>query len=148
MSEVLEEIEPNLREAGVELVTQLDSAARIHADPASVRSVVRNLLDNALKAVAGNTERKRIEVRVVCGEGKAALRVEDNGCGFESDEAQRLFEKFYRQGDEMRRTSPGVGLGLYLVRRWAELDGGQARARSAGPGHGARFEVRWPAVNP
>ena len=57
------------------------------------------------------------------------------GVGFEPAEAEKLFEKFYRPGDELRRTSKGTGLGLYVVRRFVELERGwvTAAARSADP---------------
>jgi signal transduction histidine kinase len=52
---------------------------------------------------------------------------------------------FYRPGDELRRRSRGTGLGLYLVQRFVQLEGGAVRGSSEGPGLGARFEVSWPA---
>lgn len=72
------------------------------------------------------------------------LAIGDDGVGFEPDAAEQLFEKFYRPGDELTRQSRGSGLGLYLVRRFLELDGGRITASSAGPGQGARFTVQWP----
>jgi signal transduction histidine kinase len=56
-----------------------------------------------------------------------------------------LFEKFYRRGDELRRTGRGTGLGLYIVERLMQLERGSVRAESAGPGRGATFTVVWPA---
>jgi signal transduction histidine kinase len=47
-------------------------------------------------------------------------------------------------GDELRRTMPGTGLGLYIVRRLVELSGGTIEAESAGPGSGATVTMRWP----
>ena len=48
-----------------------------------------------------------------------------------------IFEKFYRVGDELRRTTPGTGLGLYLVKRLVEHVRRRGRRVSAGPGRGA-----------
>ena len=58
-----------------------------------------------------------------------------------------IFEKFHRLGDELRRATPGTGLGLYIVKRLVELSGGTVHAASAGPGRGATVSMRWPARN-
>ena len=117
----------------------------ILADPRSVEAVVRNLLDNAVKALPLEQDGS-ISVQARREGSMVRLTVTDDGSGFPPEKAQRLFEKFYRPGDELRRTRPGTGLGLYLVRRFVELEGGQVSAHSDGPGRGARFEVTWPAV--
>jgi signal transduction histidine kinase len=58
-----------------------------------------------------------------------------------------MFEKFYRiESDGRARASGGSGLGLYLVWRFVQLDGGSVRAESSGPGRGATFTVSWPAA--
>ena len=74
------------------------------------------------------------------------IEVADDGLGFESAEAARLFDKFYRPGDEMRRRTAGTGLGLYIVKKFVEEHGGRVRAASDGPGRGATFRVWWPAT--
>ena len=56
-----------------------------------------------------------------------------------------IFEKFYRVGDELRRSMPGTGLGLYIVKRLVEQSGGAIAAQSAGPERGASVTIRrWP----
>jgi signal transduction histidine kinase len=58
-----------------------------------------------------------------------------------------VFEKFYRiEGEGRARSGGGTGLGLYLVWRFVQLDGGSVRAESSGPGRGATFTVSWPAA--
>ena len=56
-----------------------------------------------------------------------------------------IFEKFYRSGEEIRRTMPGTGLGLYIVRKLMELSDGKIEAMSEGLGKGATFTISWPA---
>jgi signal transduction histidine kinase len=142
--EVAEELADRARERGVEIVRAVPAGLCVAADPAAARTIVRNLLDNALRATAaagGGTI--TLAGRALAGE--VELEVRDTGVGFDPAEASRLFEKFYRPGDELRRTSRGTGLGLYVVRRFAELENGRVGATSDGPGKGARFVVAWPA---
>ncbi len=56
-----------------------------------------------------------------------------------------MFDKFYRAGDELRRSTPGTGLGLYIVKRLASLSGAEVAAASEGPGRGAVITLSWPA---
>ena len=141
---ILEEVGPRLQEQKVALEFESsDENYPIQADPDWLHSVLINLIDNAVKATSGN-EQAEIQLTLSRKNGRATLRVVDNGIGFASRESERIFEKFYRLGNELRRTSPGSGLGLYLVRRLVELQGGSVKAHSAGPGTGAEFHVSWP----
>ena len=118
-------------------------ALTLLVDRTALESILRNLLDNAVKAcVAGSG--KKIDIRAVHAGGKGELTVHDDGLGFPPEEATMMFEKFYRLGDELRRATPGTGLGLYLVKRLAEMSGAAVGAASAGPGRGATVTVTWP----
>jgi len=115
------------------------------ADPATVETVLRNLLDNAIKAcIAGKGH--AVSVSAARVGDKVELQVSDDGLGFPSKDAAMIFEKFYRLGDELRRSTPGTGLGLYIVRRLVQLSGARIIASSAGPGQGATITVSWPAT--
>lgn len=59
-------------------------------------------------------------------------------------ERERVFERFYRAGDEMTRTSPGVGLGLHLVRSTLEAMNGWVQIEDTPTGRGSRFTVVLP----
>lgn len=142
------EVERLRRRAGEERVTisaEVGGQPIASADPRAVRTIVKNILDNAIQAAApGHGEvRARAEVD---GEW-AVVEVRDTGVGFDAHDGKRLFDKFYRSGDELRRTSKGTGLGLYLVRELVHLGGGRVDAESGGPGQGARFRVRWPLAS-
>lgn len=117
----------------------------LDADPLAIESVLRNLLDNAVKAcVAGGGRTISISA-----EGKGAMvaiAIIDDGAGFPPRDAAMIFEKFYRSGDDKDNPMPGTGLGLYVVRRLAELSDAQVAATSDGPGRGAAVTVTWPAV--
>ena len=111
---------------------QIPAGLEIAADPAAANTVLRNLIDNALRS---STAAGSQEIRLV-GEKRGSfveLAVADDGVGFEPALAEKLFEKFYRPGDELRRTSKGTGLGLYVVRRFVELERGWVDRRLARP---------------
>jgi len=113
----------------------------VEADPEALATIAGNLVDNGMKYAAG-TGSLRVELSRT---GPfAELAVADRGPGFEPFESRRLFERFYRAGDENTRRAPGTGLGLYIVRELAQAMGGRVRAESDGPGRGARFSVLLP----
>jgi signal transduction histidine kinase len=128
---------------GIELHTEVPPGLVLAADRDAIQRVLHNLLDNAIRAVR-DAEPRRITVSARRENGTIAIEVRDTGRGFASIEAQRLFDKFYRPGDEMRRAGRGSGLGLYIVRQLVERSGGSVRAESEGPGRGACFTIHWP----
>ena len=131
------------REVGVQVHVDLPEGLSAWADPWAVGIVATNLLDNAGKAVAQTAE-PAVWIRGERVGGRVALEVRDNGVGLESGEASKVFEKFYRVGDELRRKSRGTGLGLYLVRKLVTLGGGRVTLASEGPGRGATARATWP----
>ncbi len=132
-----------LRDIAVTLEAPADLEARL--DPTALETALRNLLDNAFKAcVAGKGH--SIVVRAASADGGATLSVADDGLGFPPEEGAMIFEKFHRLGDELRRSMPGTGLGLYIVKRLVELSGGSIAAHSEGPGKGATITIDWPGA--
>ena len=129
--------------AQVVIEVAIDGALTLDADAIAVRTVVLNLLDNALRATQAAGGGK-VTLAAESAGGEIRLHVADTGVGFPPDEGPRLFQKFYRLGDELRRTGRGTGLGLYIVQRLMELERGHVTAASAGPGRGATFTVAWP----
>lgn len=145
-AEVARYLEP-ARSHGIGIHVDVSDDLRIAADPVAIETVLRNLLDNAIKAcVAG--QGKNVWVDAQADESVVRINVRDDGSGFSPEDAAMIFEKFYRLGDEMRRSTPGTGLGLYLVRGLAELSGARVSAASEGPGLGATVTVEWPASSP
>ena len=129
---------------GIAITRQVPEALRLSIDRTALDTILRNLIDNALKAcIAGGGH--AIEVSAgAAGDGRVHLSVRDDGLGFPPEDSALMFEKFHRLGDELRRKTPGTGLGLYIVRRLAELSGGHVEAASEGPGRGATVTLSWP----
>jgi signal transduction histidine kinase len=117
----------------------------LNVDPVVVETGLRNLLDNALKSCVAAKSRA-IDVRSTDDERGVTLAVTDDGLGFVPDDSAMIFEKFQRLGDELRRATPGTGLGLYIVKRLVELSGGTVHAASLGVGRGATVSMQWPAT--
>jgi CheY-like chemotaxis protein len=76
------------------------------------------------------------------------LRVADDGIGLPPALAARVFELFVQGDRELDRSQGGLGIGLTLVRRLAEMHGGSATVHSEGEGKGSEFTVRFPAIAP
>ena len=112
----------------------------IDADRARIDQIIANLLDNALKFTPTG---KTVHVTVEPGQGAALLRVADEGVGLAPEARQRIFELFVQEGPA---ADGGLGIGLALVKRLAEIHGGTASVESAGPGKGAMFTVQLPSV--
>jgi CheY-like chemotaxis protein/two-component sensor histidine kinase len=113
----------------------------VEADRARVEQILSNLLDNAEKFSAGH---ERIHVRVACEAGRAVLQVKDEGQGISSEEIGHVFELFVQGAQRFDRPLGGIGLGLTLVKRLAEMHGGDVSVFSAGTGCGTSFTVRFP----
>jgi two-component system sensor histidine kinase MprB len=106
----------------------------VRGSPARLDRAVVNLLENA---VTWGPDGEPIEVSVAGG----AVSVRDHGPGIEQEDAERVFDRFYRSSRSRGR--PGAGLGLAIVRQVAETHGGKASVRHANGG-GARFTLELP----
>jgi signal transduction histidine kinase len=137
VSAAVETSEPLIRESGhrVEVVVPQVSVW-LDGDPVRLGQIVSNLLNNA----ARYTERGgRIWLTAEIHRDRVTLSVRDTGIGFEAEAADGLFELFHRGS-----RSKGLGMGLSIARRLAEMHGGTIRASSEGPGRGACFTLDLP----
>ena len=117
----------------------IDCAAIVDSDPVLVERILRNLVSNAVRY----TERGRILVGCRRREHAIAVQVWDTGVGIPTDEQARVFEEYYQVGNPERDQTKGLGLGLAIVRRLAELLGCELELRSE-PGRGSCFEFTLP----
>jgi signal transduction histidine kinase/ActR/RegA family two-component response regulator len=111
------------------------------ADATRLAQAVSNLLNNAVKYTGRGG---RIAVAARATGGVAAISVEDTGPGIEPAMLERIFDMFTQLRAHRDRAQGGLGIGLTLARRLAELHGGTIAAHSEGPGRGSRFVMAVP----
>ena len=114
-------------------------------DRRRLRTVVENLLDNAVKFTPSGGS---ITVSLAgSGAGEALLCVADTGIGIAPRHQAQIFDRFFQMDGTLRRNYGGSGLGLALVKEIVEAHHGSVRVESE-PGQGSAFTVRLPAVVP
>jgi signal transduction histidine kinase len=114
----------------------------VSADPDGLLQAITNLVTNAVK-YSGRCREISITLGGIGHE--AELQVTDGGIGIEPAEQRKVFERFYRAPAAARETG-GTGLGLALVRHFAEGHRGSVSVESV-PGRGSTFTLRLPAVD-
>ena len=107
--------------------------APVTVDPARLRLLLRNLIDNALRHGAGAADPPRVTLRSD-GHGHALFSVRDHGPGIAPEHLSQLGEAFYRPDSARTRAAGGVGLGLHLCRLVVHAHGGSLELRNAAPG--------------
>ncbi len=142
---VVGQFEERARKHHIELEARIPQELQVLADPLAVDVVIRNLVENALNAVAPVGGGK-IAVTSRRAGAEIELAVRDSGVGFRPADEGRLFEKFSRLESGAGSSYYGTGLGLYIVKRLMQLAGGHVAAHSEGVGRGAEFRVSWPAA--
>jgi len=142
VSAAVEAVRPRVEVLGGEIVADVIPGCYAGAEEEAFRIVVSNLLDNAVK-YGGSSP--RIGVRLDVKSDWAVLEVSDNGGGIPEDDVPLVFERFYRAGDELSRTTRGTGLGLYLVQQIIRAHRGTVEITTTGP-DGTTFRVEIPGA--
>jgi signal transduction histidine kinase len=140
---VTQQYRPHVEAGGGELVTRIDGDALVHVDRVAAESALLNLLENAHKYTPRDGNERCIEVEMRAVDGVATIDVLDRGIGVPERERELIFSSFYRASNagEVR----GAGLGLGLVRHFADAHGGSVRAMGR-EGGGSVFRLTLPAL--
>jgi PAS domain S-box-containing protein len=120
----------------------------VEGDPARLKQVVLNLLDNAVKytSCGGWVKLRAWPGESPAGEPLIHLAVEDSGIGIRQEDHERIFQMFEQVDPSLTRRYSGTGLGLALVRRLLALHGGRAWVESRGEGQGSTFHAEIPGL--
>ncbi len=122
-----------------------DGGLVVRGDAEELRTVITNLLDNAVKYSGTDV---RVTVSVAAPAPDAIwVRVQDRGVGIPPKQLKRIFNRFYRVQSRGLKQITGTGLGLYIVRSIARAHGGRVFAQSEGEGRGATFTLELPRVS-
>lgn len=127
----------------INLHSSIQPGVHVLADTVHLGEVLDNLLDNALKYTPEGGE---VTVFLEAQAGEARLRVSDTGVGFDPEQAEHLFDRFYRVDIPEVQAQAGSGLGLAIVDSFVQVYGGTVSAHSPGLRQGSTFEVRLPLV--
>jgi K+-sensing histidine kinase KdpD len=92
----------------------IQEATFIHGETLLIQLLANNLLDNANKYAPADTP---IDIQLEATGANIILTIKDQGIGVPIEDREKIFEKFYRVGDESTRNSKGTGLGLYLCKK-------------------------------
>jgi signal transduction histidine kinase len=134
----------HLRPDSVSLEAHNEVPLFVHGDAEELRTVLTNLLDNAVKYSGDNV---RVTVAVAAPAPDTIwVRVQDRGVGIPRKQLARVFNRFYRVQSRGLKPVKGTGLGLYIVRSIARAHGGRVFAQSEGEGHGATFTLELPRI--
>jgi signal transduction histidine kinase len=104
----------------------------------AVHSILVNLVENAVKYSGSNHD---VLLTLIKDSQHAVIRVSDQGTGISAEDKTRVFDKFYRAGNEETRKTKGTGLGLYIVKYLVEKHQGSIAVKDNLP-RGSIFEIR------
>jgi signal transduction histidine kinase len=121
-------------------VNLIQEMPEILADYSAIRSVIINLLENAVKYSDSVPE---INIGLTSNNERCVIEISDKGIGIDQSERKKIFEKFYRIGNEDQRKTKGTGLGLYIVDQIVRAHNGSITVSSNQP-QGTIFNVFLP----
>lgn len=144
IQEALESRQDDFLKKGFNLQLSVPEKLPIEGDATRLRQTIENLLVNCIRYADPGSE---ISVALSSSDEHAELVISDSGPGVPADSLDSLFERFYRVEFSRSRATGGTGLGLSLVKTYAELHGGSAEAFNSDQG-GLGIRVRIPLISP
>ena len=130
----------NKKRPGVRFIAPSQSI-QLNIDEDKVRTVLRNLLENAFKYSLPDS--RPVEISCAQNEDSVIVRVSDDGPGIPAEDAPSLFEPFFRVDRSRSKKTGGYGLGLSICKRILEAHGGEISFEN-NPGRGASFSLTFP----
>jgi signal transduction histidine kinase len=141
LQEIVSSMQDRVRHEGFSIELEIKKGLPlIMLDRVAITQAIANLMDNAVKY---SGESRRIIVSASAEGRFAQIAVRDFGIGIRKEDQDKVFERFFRGGDELTRTVKGSGLGLTLVKEIVEAHQGTVHSESE-PGKGSTFFIRLP----
>ncbi|MFQ5645585.1 MAG: sensor histidine kinase [bacterium] len=134
-----------IEESGLQVKSDFQEGITVSINPSAMHIVFNNLLNNALK-YSGKS--KQVTLKSYREGNWGRIDFSDQGIGIEKKEYKKIFSKFYRIEDKLKRAPGGTGLGLFIVKSLLLLHKGKVSVHSAGPGKGTTFSLLLPLTNP
>ena len=127
LSELVKEIVAKYKPyaAASNIRIDLDNAgpsSLVEADPSQIKSVIENLLDNAIRYSGGGGS---VKIKITEKERSLIFKIEDSGVGIPQQDQGHIFQKFFRSANALRHQTEGSGLGLYIAKSIVERSGGR-----------------------
>jgi signal transduction histidine kinase len=142
INKIIEDVIDGLRfeaaEKNIRFDKNLSPLYPIEVDATLMVRVISNLIENAIKY---SGEESTVSVNTWDDEKWVYVEIKDNGVGIAPEDLENIFEKFYRVKNDASHKIKGTGLGLYLVKYFVELNGGQIAATST-VGEGTTFTIK------
>jgi signal transduction histidine kinase len=145
LKSTIEGVRPFFERRNHVLSAQISGEIQAEADHTRIAQILTNLLHNAAKFTPANGS---IRIELTEEGGNAVFRVTDSGAGIRSDQLERVFDMFARIERPGVSAEPGLGIGLALARRLADMHGGRLSVSSPGEGQGTTFTLQIPAIAP
>jgi two-component system sensor histidine kinase/response regulator len=128
------------RDSGITLIKEMPSQdVRVTGCEAQIREILKRLMENAM---AYTPRSGVIKICLTILDRAVAIEIQDTGCGIELHELPHIFERFYQVG-RSQNEQQGIGLGLYISRTFAEINGGTLNVTST-PDVGSKFTLFLP----
>jgi two-component system, OmpR family, sensor histidine kinase CpxA len=144
---VVEDADFEARNRNCRVILYEADECRAVGSPELLHSAVENIVRNAVRYTADQTE---VEVRLLCkasnASPEAVVKIRDHGPGVRESSLQQLFRPFFRLDESQERRTGGVGLGLAITQRAVRLHGGEVSASNA-PGGGLEVTITFPATS-
>jgi signal transduction histidine kinase len=141
LREIVATIQDRVRHEGFIIQTKIsDPLPSIKVDRRSLSQAINNLIDNAIKY---SSKVKQVYVHAFTEKHHLIIAIQDFGIGIKKEETNKVFERFYRGGDELTRKVKGSGLGLTLVKQIVEAHHGTIQVESESE-RGSTFSIKLP----
>jgi two-component system CheB/CheR fusion protein len=142
----IQSIRPDADAKGLTMSVRLPGdSVYVDGDAARLEQAVVNLIDNAIKYTDTGG---RVDVALAADAAQAVLYVQDTGIGVRPEMLPCIFDLFAQDDSSLTRSRGGLGIGLFMVAKLAEMHDGSVEAHSAGLGQGTEFRIRLPRLSP